>query len=195
MESIGVVGDLKRATLLALEVLVALGLSSACRSAGDGASETDGTKVAPTACERLAGSVRTCGLLSDGDTGCGDVQTTQLSACFAECYEAAECLELELLFCRQTLGSGLGSCIANCQASAPRFTCDDGSAILADWVCDTVYDCSDGSDESECAEGATFACGDGAIQPADYECDDVADCADGSDEIGCPEPALLICPS
>jgi hypothetical protein len=182
--------DPRRAGALALTGLAWLVVAGACNAATDG----DAARPA-TACERLAGSVRDCGLLSDGDTGCGDSQTTELSGCFAECYEAAECMEIEYLFCRESLSASMQDCIEACKASTPQFTCDNGGTIPVDWTCDGDHDCNDSSDEIGCDEGPTFTCTDGPVHPADYECDGIVDCADETDESHCPEAASLLCPS
>jgi hypothetical protein len=82
-----------------------------------------------------------------------------------------------------------------CSPSGPTFVCDNGEEIDADWQCDGMRDCEDGSDEVGCdtasaSDGSVptsyFQCGDGEIIPAALRCDGDTDCEDGSDEVGCP---------
>lgn len=101
------------------------------------------------------------------------------------------------------------------KCAAGQFECDGvcrDSAIK----CDGRYDCSDGSDESECVsfrttmifnlfviqrcsgcwfwrnlqincDSSQYACRDGSdCIPFSYVCDRKEDCADGSDEESCP---------
>ena len=75
------------------------------------------------------------------------------------------------------------------------FTCNDGSCIINEWVCDGTYaDCPDQEDETNCSGSNTpapqncngFTCNDGSCIPAEYLCDGTyADCPDQEDETNC----------
>ncbi len=72
-------------------------------------------------------------------------------------------------------------------ARCASHTCKDGKVLkgVGDIVCDTLQDCSDGSDEVGCGydcstEPAPECLGQGAIR-----CDGYDDCTDGSDEKNC----------
>ncbi|CAG0901008.1 unnamed protein product [Cyprideis torosa] len=55
-------------------------------------------------------------------------------------------------------------------------------------VCDSVHDCSDGSDENGCQEigcKGNFQCSDGMCLGPLLVCNGIRDCKDGSDELGC----------
>lgn len=78
-----------------------------------------------------------------------------------------------------------------------QFTCDDGSCIIRQRVCDGRYDCIDSSDETVCYRQSTdehtdkcssheFQCWPSEICiGAHLLCDAVSDCPDGSDETYC----------
>ncbi|XP_061377044.1 sortilin-related receptor-like isoform X3 [Danaus plexippus] len=79
-----------------------------------------------------------------------------------------------------------------------QFTCEPGVCIPLTWVCDSVSDCIDGSDESGCdrrhdkgdtglrCEPAATPCADGSACIGDHQlCDGVIDCGDHSDEMHC----------
>ncbi|XP_066272829.1 uncharacterized protein [Branchiostoma lanceolatum] len=74
-----------------------------------------------------------------------------------------------------------------------QFQCsDDKRCISRQSVCDNLVDCSDRSDEEDCAlrcAADEFFCDD-LCYPAFFTCDGWADCADGSDE----NPANCILP-
>jgi hypothetical protein len=201
------VRDSTRAVELALRSLMALGFTGACNAAGgDGnvepnvegpttgsptmGSATTGSAMTgdppKTACERIAGSVRDCGLLGMGETGCDAVEeTTELMMCFADCYASTSCAEIRSVFCFGDLSLGLDNCIISCEAASPQFTCGDGHTIADIRVCDTTRDCVDGSDEAACP---TFVCDDGGTIPEVWLCDFLSDCEDGSDEANCVDP-------
>ncbi len=164
-------------------------------SSGSGGASTGstGTTGSPTnGCDRAASVLRSCGLLSGGETGCDSVEVTATLECYVSCYEATSCANLEALLCTLELDPTFGNCLSACDANAPSFVCDDGTNIPEDWQCDGFGDCDDASDEVGCA---TFVCGDGTSVPPDFECDGFDDCVDGSDEAGCPTVAQITCPS
>ncbi|KAI8477944.1 hypothetical protein Bbelb_443270, partial [Branchiostoma belcheri] len=79
--------------------------------------------------------------------------------------------------------------------SSNEFECKrDGGCISARWRCDNERDCSDGSDEEECAtltcRSHEFQCSSDkkCIQTA-WRCDGDPDCVDRSDEEGCGQTA------
>ncbi|XP_021363865.1 SCO-spondin-like [Mizuhopecten yessoensis] len=77
-------------------------------------------------------------------------------------------------------------CALNC--TDDQFSCTDGqSCIEKIFRCDSVMDCRDGSDETECVcEPGQFTCFNGVCINMTEKCDGMHDCLDGADEIGCP---------
>lgn len=81
-----------------------------------------------------------------------------------------------------------------------QFYClTDATCIPLELVCNNKSDCSDESDEAECAGGERkpskkkerycgdhlFECGDGSCIPIQFLCDSNMDCIDGTDESDC----------
>ncbi|OED50480.1 hypothetical protein ACH42_01130 [Endozoicomonas sp. (ex Bugula neritina AB1)] len=81
--------------------------------------------------------------------------------------------------------------------SKTQFTCNDGSCVSGDSVCNLHRDCADGSDEGPlaCKSCPTYGkskCETGNFcLSSDFLCDGIEDCIDGSDEAekecGCPK--------
>eukprot|EP00063_Salmo_salar_P070099 XP_014044934.1 PREDICTED: low-density lipoprotein receptor-related protein 8-like isoform X5 [Salmo salar] len=68
-----------------------------------------------------------------------------------------------------------------------QFQCNNRRCIPTIWRCDDDDDCSDNSDEENCAARKTcapaeFACANGQCVPGRWRCDGEPECPDGSDE-------------
>ncbi len=177
-----------RELILTLAATAAFGI--ACSSGGTTRGGGTGTDAA---CSSAAAKLRSCNLLSEGAVDCEG----EITDCHADCFAAAACAELETTLCGpDDVQTTVATCLDGC---APQFTCTSGETIDANWQCDGMDDCADGSDEAGCPEPATFACQDGnETVPLSWQCDGYPDCSDGSDEIGCParpQEAQLVCPS
>ncbi|VDM74572.1 unnamed protein product, partial [Strongylus vulgaris] len=81
--------------------------------------------------------------------------------------------------------------IAKMKCGLDKFECRSASGktkcIPKNKVCDGVWDCMDGKDETNCKSCPqdSIRCDEGKCIPKMSRCDGVADCKDGSDEIGC----------
>jgi hypothetical protein len=107
-----------------------------------------------------------------------DVCATAGGRCAAACVARATCDELDRNDDGERPG-WLAICLYPCRET---FTCDDGSGVLASWVCDAENDCVDGSDERACEY---FECASGMLVSTDSQCDEWPDCDDWSDEDAC----------
>ncbi|KAJ8027079.1 hypothetical protein HOLleu_32115 [Holothuria leucospilota] len=77
-----------------------------------------------------------------------------------------------------------------------QFQCLSGECILAVYLCDSIQDCSDQSDELDCLRKQDktcpkhhFVCDDGSCIHSSFYCDYVIHCADSSDEHFCEFPS------
>ncbi|KAJ8319796.1 hypothetical protein KUTeg_001383 [Tegillarca granosa] len=93
------------------------------------------------------------------------------------------------------LGNGDKMCVpANHTCGPDQFVCTNGHCLHKRWLCDSVDDCGDNSDENpfNCAfhtcDPTYFRCNNGRCIPARYRCDYEDDCRDNSDEANCPYP-------
>ncbi len=128
-------------------------------------------------CEGFTQKLRDCGLISEGPFSCAQPENDEQECAF-ECLSIASCTILAQARCEQSAAPALDQCLSSCAGS---FTCDSGSSIPEDYVCDSYPDCEDGSDEADC----DFECGSGEVLPAFFQCDFEVDCEDGSDEVDC----------
>ncbi|XP_067109198.1 low-density lipoprotein receptor-related protein 8-like [Osmerus mordax] len=82
------------------------------------------------------------------------------------------------------LHSSKGTTETECEDG--QFQCNNKRCIPTIWRCDDDDDCSDNSDEENCAKKtcapAEFACMNGQCVPGRWRCDGEPECPDGSDE-------------
>lgn len=91
-------------------------------------------------------TVGPCELLAKERAACdASVQACEgeLDECNAACLLGLGCVDL----LDPANEPGAIACKARC---APKFTCDDGSQIRREWVCDKREDCAQGEDEKQC---------------------------------------------
>ena len=95
------------------------------------------------------------------------------------------------------------------QCSSHQFQCSNGICIPRAFHCNSISDCMDGSDETDCSWICThmpcanclwphcrcinsfYQCESGGCIPVDAVCDGTKNCADASDELYCDELILL----
>jgi hypothetical protein len=106
-------------------------------------------------------------------------------ACLQEVFDANP-EAFEAVRCQAEALRSLVAC-RRAEGCPSTFTCDDGTVILGDAVCDGYPSCEDGSDEQQdCPPPPT--CADGESLAPYSICDGFGDCLDGSDEQDCPPP-------
>ena len=74
--------------------------------------------------------------------------------------------------------------------------CDNAQCILWSSVCDSIQDCSDGSDEAlracqttgSCANSDSFRCKNGKCIKMSFKCNGHDECGDNTDELDCEVP-------
>lgn len=96
--------------------------------------------------------------------------------CFPSIFISVECVSEPIFIC-----------------GADKFQCRSEQCIPRKYVCDTMNDCRDGSDEvgcpaSTCNPKSEFRCkSSGHCLPLQWRCDGDHDCTDKSDEMECPK--------
>lgn len=102
-------------------------------------------------------------------------------------------------------------CFTNVHPNVPflsgfpgQFQCKNGTSgrgsacVPSSSKCDSVNDCSDGSDENGCRElgcPGNFQCEDGLCLQRHAVCNGIPDCSDAGDEKDCGKRAVLYCES
>jgi hypothetical protein len=100
-----------------------------------------------------------------------DAQARQVFECYVDTmYDYLECLGEE--------------------GCPEQFTCNDGSTIPSEWVCDGDQDCAAGEDEAGDCDTEPFVCANGESIPRSFVCDTYPDCMGGEDEQGCPDTCI-----
>uniref|UniRef100_A0A8C8D2H3 EGF-like domain-containing protein n=1 Tax=Oncorhynchus tshawytscha TaxID=74940 RepID=A0A8C8D2H3_ONCTS len=93
-------------------------------------------------------------------------------------------LIFHLLALKLHSSKGAGAEAEECEDG--QFQCNNKRCIPTIWRCDDDDDCSDNSDEENCARKtcapAEFACANGQCVPGRWRCDGEPECPDGSDE-------------
>jgi hypothetical protein len=174
---------------------VAVGIGGCEGDSGSGGSGSGGSSAGEGGCEEILSEFRSCNLLTEGKVSCDDFGATP---CEISCIQDASCDELESWLCLSMVTSSMMDCLEACELAGGTFACADGSDVIAaDYQCDGMEDCNDGSDEVGCqgVAPATFTCDDGEQVPADWRCDGEVDCNDSSDEDGCPASSYFTCGS
>lgn len=145
-------------------------------------------------CADLAGRLRGCQLLSEGEPNCGLFRSPEYTACVRPCLDAASCEDFRAQAC-DDVDNELALCIDRCLFEAETVDCGDGTRSDLNELCDGTPDCANGADEQRCNETVSaFDCGDGERVASAEQCDGTEDCTNGRDEEGCPLRAMTLCP-
>jgi hypothetical protein len=157
--------------------LVSGALFASCGSGGDGGGP--GGENSPS-CAKSIAKLRSCRLIPSG-ASLACFEDTSVETCENDCLTNESCSDLVGYYCSGIVDQAFKDCLTGCR----RFTCKNGDTIWADSRCDGQSDCSDGSDEVDCAS-IGFQCKNGTTVKTRSRCNGFEDCQDGSDEDGCP---------
>src|SRR5689334_2399784 len=123
--------------------LMSVGAVTAATISGCGGDTSGGSPLtAEEQCERVGAKLRSCGLLSEGQTDCAKADESQ--PCAVNCYVSATCADLKVAICgsAESPSHAFVQCQSRC-LDAEGFACGDGGRVPPDCKCDGVPDCDD----------------------------------------------------